>query len=222
MGSTLMSIPTRASAHFISIGKQLYSIASDREKYSAFLNDVYHHAPRQAIALLRPWTSKPSHMLKPYVAWVKYMYIYDIADQDHASLVESAAWVEVRGASNNRMRSMNRNKTNEVMRVYCKNGSDRPANLSIGLLKGDSIYQHYEPICLWTGVEPGSDILAHFMPRVSAYVTRDYKVNEMLHNQVEADAIWTQNIDEVDDVTGWNLTENPNTGQFSIERADAW
>ncbi|KAF8679970.1 hypothetical protein RHS04_04840 [Rhizoctonia solani] len=144
------------------------------------------------------------------------------AQADHNSLVECAGWVEIRDDINNGTSPMGRNNASGpgTMRAYCKNGSKRRADLSIGLLKGDSNYQHYEPICLWPGVE--SDIIAHFKPIVSAYVTRDYKVNEMIHRKVEADAIWTQNLDQIDDITGWNLTEDPITGKFSIERTSTW
>ncbi|CAE6363361.1 unnamed protein product [Rhizoctonia solani] len=140
------------------------------------------------------------------------------AQTDYEGLVKSAAWVEVRGASHNMSEYMGNEEANEATRIYCKNGSDKPANLSIGLLKGDSNYQHYEPIGLWTDVESRSDILAHFMPKVSAYVTCDYKVNEMLRSQVETKAIWTQNLNEVDDVTEWKLVEDHTTGHLSIER----
>jgi hypothetical protein len=44
------------------------------------------------------------------------------------------------------------------------------------------------------------------------------EVNEMLRSQVETKAIWTQNLNEVDDVTEWKLVEDHTTGHLSIER----
>ncbi|QRW18674.1 hypothetical protein RhiXN_00080 [Rhizoctonia solani] len=133
------------------------------------------------------------------------------AQADHNSLVECAGWVEIRDDINNGTSPMGRNNASGpgTMRAYCKNGSKRRADLSIGLLKGDRII----------------NIMSQYvygLVSISAYVTRDYKVNEMIHRKVEADAIWTQNLDQIDDITGWNLTEDPITGKFSIERTSTW
>lgn len=38
----------------------------------------------------------------------------------------------------------------------------------------------------------------------------------MLRGEVETDAIWSQNLNELDDVTGWNLIEDEESGQFAI------
>ena len=42
----------------------------------------------------------------------------------------------------------------------------------------------------------------------------------MLRGEVETDAIWEMNLNELDDVTGWNLIENEESGMFSIEPAN--
>ncbi|KAG8727782.1 hypothetical protein FRC11_012462, partial [Ceratobasidium sp. 423] len=62
-----------------------------------------------------------------------------------------------------------------------------------------------------------SETVARFTPKLSVYVTRNYKVNEVLRGEVETDAIWTQNLNEIDDVTSWNFVEHPSTGEFSVE-----
>lgn len=41
----------------------------------------------------------------------------------------------------------------------------------------------------------------------------------MLRGEVETDAIWECNLNEVDDVTGWDLLEDEESGEFSIEAA---
>ena len=40
---------------------------------------------------------------------------------------------------------------------------------------------------------------------------------EMLRGEVETDAIWRCNLNELDDVTGWNFIEDEATGAFFIE-----
>lgn len=44
--------------------------------------------------------------------------------------------------------------------------------------------------------------------------------SQMLRGEVETDAIWSQNLNELDDVTGWNLVEDEESGMFSMERAN--
>ncbi|CUA77327.1 hypothetical protein RSOLAG22IIIB_06656 [Rhizoctonia solani] len=65
-------------------------------------------------------------------------------------------------------------------------------------------------------VRAGSNVTAQFTPNLTAYVTRDYKATEMLRGEVETDAIWTRNLNELDDVTGWNFVEDDASGAFSI------
>lgn len=42
----------------------------------------------------------------------------------------------------------------------------------------------------------------------------------MLRGEIETDAIWECNLNELDDVTGWNFIENDESGQFSIDKAN--
>ncbi|KAF8751671.1 hypothetical protein RHS01_08249 [Rhizoctonia solani] len=158
---------------------------------------------------------------------------FGYAQTDWDNLVDSAAWVEVArevsrisGKAGHKRFGHNA-KGHATKKLVCKNNTDSRANLSIGMssdilfepllicLKdssgGDGINQRYEPTMLWTGV--GS------LPILSAYITRDYKATEMLRGEVETDAIWTVNLDQLDDVTGWNLVEDDVTGAFGIERA---
>lgn len=41
----------------------------------------------------------------------------------------------------------------------------------------------------------------------------------MIRGDVET-AIWSCNLNELGDVTGWNFTEDAASGEFSIERAN--
>lgn len=43
--------------------------------------------------------------------------------------------------------------------------------------------------------------------------------SEMLRGEVQTEAIWSMNLNLLDDVTGWNLTENEESGLFTIEPA---
>ncbi|KAG8736739.1 hypothetical protein FRC10_008981 [Ceratobasidium sp. 414] len=104
--------------------------------------------------------------------------------------------------------------------LVCKNNTDQRANLSIGFVKGDGIDQRFEPTLVWMGVGSKSNITAQFTPILTAYVTRDYQESQLLRGEVETDAIWTQNINEIDDVTGWNFTEDDSSGSFVIEPAN--
>jgi hypothetical protein len=41
----------------------------------------------------------------------------------------------------------------------------------------------------------------------------------LLRGEIETDPIWTQNLNELDDVTGWNFVEDDANGGFRIEKA---
>ncbi|KAF8597189.1 hypothetical protein BDV93DRAFT_513565 [Ceratobasidium sp. AG-I] len=41
----------------------------------------------------------------------------------------------------------------------------------------------------------------------------------MLRGEVETDAIWECNLNELDDVTGWNFVEDEESGAFTIQKA---
>ncbi|KAJ1299598.1 hypothetical protein OPQ81_012018 [Rhizoctonia solani] len=146
---------------------------------------------------------------------------FGYAQTDQDNLVDSAAWVEVQASDvisggPGQKRFGENSKGNGSKLLVCKNNTDGRANLSIGFVKGDGISQRYEPTLIWTGVGAGSNVTAQFTPNLTAYVTRDYKATEMLRGEVETDAIWTRNLNELDDVTGWNFVEDDASGAFSI------
>ncbi|KAF8597183.1 hypothetical protein BDV93DRAFT_527621 [Ceratobasidium sp. AG-I] len=150
---------------------------------------------------------------------------FGYAQTDQDNLVDSAAWVEVRSGDISSLtgeggkRFGKNSQASGTKLLVCKNNTRGRANLSIGFVKGEGIDQRYEPTLVWQGVGAGSNISAQFTPTLTAYVTRDYKASQMLRGEVETDAIWECNLNELDDVTGWNFVENEESGAFSIERA---
>jgi hypothetical protein len=42
----------------------------------------------------------------------------------------------------------------------------------------------------------------------------------LLRGEVETDEIWSRNLNELDDVTGWNFVEDDSNGGFSIVEAN--
>ncbi|ELU37148.1 hypothetical protein AG1IA_08822 [Rhizoctonia solani AG-1 IA] len=64
--------------------------------------------------------------------------------------------------------------------------------------------------------DPGASITAQFKPKLSAYITREYQATEMLRGEVVTDEIWSQNLDELDNITGWYLMEDRDNGTFAI------
>ncbi|KAF8600684.1 hypothetical protein BDV93DRAFT_525268 [Ceratobasidium sp. AG-I] len=159
-----------------------------------------------------------------YVSRLAFGY----AQTDRDNLVDSAAWTEVKsgditsitGGPDGKRFGAN-SKGSGTKLLVCKNNTENRANLSIGFVKGDGINQRYEPTLVWTGVGAKSNISAKFTPTLTAYITRDYKTSQMLRGEVETDAIWEMNLNQLDDVTGWNLIENEESGMFSIEPANS-
>ncbi|KAG9085642.1 hypothetical protein FRC06_003526 [Ceratobasidium sp. 370] len=149
------------------------------------------------------------------------------ARNDDNNLVDSAAWVEVMsgdmssitgGPGQKRFGPTTKREGTKLL--VCKNNTNERANLSIGFVKGNDINQRFEPTLVWTGVGSKSNITVQFTPILTAYVTRDYQASQLLRGEVETDKIWSQNLNELDDVTGWNFVEDDTSGAFSIEKAN--
>ncbi|KAB5592337.1 hypothetical protein CTheo_4218 [Ceratobasidium theobromae] len=151
---------------------------------------------------------------------------FGYAQTDSDNLVDSAAWVEVKSGDISSIsggpgqkRFGDNAKGSGTKLLVCQNNTHSRANLSLGLVKGDGINQRYEPVLIWTGVGSKSNIATQFTPILTAYVTREYRATEMLRGEVETDAIWSCNLNELEDVTGWNFMEDETSGAFIIEQA---
>lgn len=69
------------------------------------------------------------------------------------------------------------------------------------------------------GTTKVSPVTHHFLPALTQ-PQPSKPASQMLRGEVETDAIWTCNLNELDDVTGWNFVENEESGAFSIEKAN--
>ncbi|KAF8600654.1 hypothetical protein BDV93DRAFT_608556 [Ceratobasidium sp. AG-I] len=100
-----------------------------------------------------------------------------------------------------------------------KNTTETRANLTFGVVHGDGDRQTFEPIHVWTGIGTKSTVTTHFTPTVAVHVARNYKESQKLSEEFETDPIWEFNIEQFRGETGWNLIENKDTGDVSIQRA---
>ncbi|QRV84654.1 hypothetical protein RhiJN_26719 [Ceratobasidium sp. AG-Ba] len=170
---------------------------------------------------------------------------FGYAQLDDANAVDAAAWVEVKSGdmtsikgNNGEKRFGGVSKRENTRLLVCKNNTNQRAHLSIGFVKGDGIDQRFDPVLLWTGVGAKSNVTAQFTPRLSAYVTRDYQgkwcifstgcnpnhsvllpESQFLRGEVETEAIWTMDLNTLDDLSSWNFVENPESGSFEIKAA---
>ncbi|KAB5588049.1 hypothetical protein CTheo_8508 [Ceratobasidium theobromae] len=152
-----------------------------------------------------------------YVARLAFGY----AQIDQDNLVDSAAWVEVQSGNVSSITGTPGNKRfggvakgSNTKLLVCKNNTVERADLSIGFVKGDGIHQRYEPALVWTRVGSKSNI--------SRALTHSIRVaTEILRGEIETDAIWTCDLNQLDDVTGWNFYEDGASGAFVIEQADS-
>ncbi|KAG8701179.1 hypothetical protein FRC09_005516 [Ceratobasidium sp. 395] len=157
---------------------------------------------------------------------------------DRDNLVASSSWTEIH--SEDTQGGANRG-------VVCENNSSDRADLAsvdewaIGFIRGDGTDQKFEPTLVCTGVNADSKVTTQFTPVLQAYVTQDYQgiypplsplyvhsklaptpillVSQLLRGEFETEKIWEQNVNELDDVTGWNFDEDEASGQFSITPA---
>ncbi|KAG8708891.1 hypothetical protein FRC08_018658 [Ceratobasidium sp. 394] len=152
------------------------------------------------------------------------------AQSEDDSLVAPSIWIEVKNGDHTSITGEDgeRHFTHVSHRdssktVTCANSSDSPTDLTLGLVKNSGINTRFEPIFLWKSVGRGINIGAQFAPILMAYATREQDANEFLRiaGAVNAEPIWSQNLDELDRVTGWNFMEDEGCGQFIIEPAES-
>ena len=56
-----------------------------------------------------------------------------------------------------------------------KNRTNDRTSVGIGFVKGDGIFQRYEPSLLWTGVGANNNVSVQLTPVLNAYVTSGYQ-----------------------------------------------
>ncbi|KAG9119931.1 hypothetical protein FRC07_004813, partial [Ceratobasidium sp. 392] len=139
------------------------------------------------------------------------------AQSEDDGVVAPSIWMEVNNGDHTSITGEDDEKhfahvshRDNTKNVTCANSSDSPTDLSLGLIKNSGISTRFEPIFLWTSVGRGTNVSAQFTPILTAYVTREQDANEFLRmaGQIRPDPIWTQNLDELDRVTGWNFMED--------------
>ncbi|KAG9081170.1 hypothetical protein FRC06_005755 [Ceratobasidium sp. 370] len=163
-----------------------------------------------------------------YKATLRYTsrLAFGCVETDYGNIVDSSAWAEVKSGFTSdiseeyfgRLKESGR-KWEKSQHLICKNSTRRRANLSVGFVRGDGINQRYTPSLVWKGIGAGCHASIQFTPVLNAYVTQAYQASEMLPYETEVDPIWSCNLDELDDVTGWNFTEDNYTGAFFLEPA---
>ncbi|KAG8741417.1 hypothetical protein FRC12_015683 [Ceratobasidium sp. 428] len=149
-------------------------------------------------------------------------------EADYENIVDSPAWVEVKHGFTSdiseeyfgRFKETGR-KWEQSSHLICKNSTKRRANLSVGFVRGDGIEQRYTPVMVWKKIGSGCAVSIEFTPILNAYVTRAYKTSELLPCETEVDPIWSCNLNELDEVTGWSFVEDDYTGAFFLEPARA-
>ncbi|QRV85490.1 hypothetical protein RhiJN_27564 [Ceratobasidium sp. AG-Ba] len=153
---------------------------------------------------------------------------FGYSQTDDDNMVDSAAWIEVQSGDVATLKNVDGGKqfTGVINRegskqIVCKNSTNQRVNFSIGFVKGNDFDQRFDPALLWTGVGAGASISTQFTPVVSAYVTSGYRESQYLRGEVETDAIWTQDINLLDDVTSWYFKEDGESGEFLLQQANS-
>ncbi|KAG8793515.1 hypothetical protein FRC12_002475 [Ceratobasidium sp. 428] len=168
-------------------------------------------------------------------------------ETQESNLIEPSAWIDVQfgdvavisGGLDSQCFGEVTHRTNND-HIICKNRSSVRVDLSLGLVRGEGVNERFEPVHFWDNVgyvvaipvtpspfvkpfslyRKGSNVTANsFTPILTAYVTNDHKGAEYLRGEANADAIWSQNLDELDDITEWNFVEDPESGVYSITEA---
>ncbi|KAG9096237.1 hypothetical protein FS749_008868 [Ceratobasidium sp. UAMH 11750] len=163
-------------------------------------------------------------------ATVRYVnrLAFGYTETEDNDLVDPSAWVDVQsgdvavitGDTDSQYFGEVSHRTNND-HIICKNRSSARVDLSLGFVAGDKVNERFQPTFFWPDVGSGSNVTAEFTPILKAYVTGEYQESQYLRGEVDTDAIWSQDLDELDDVTGWNFVEDPETGVFTIEQAES-
>ncbi|KAG9119930.1 hypothetical protein FRC07_004812 [Ceratobasidium sp. 392] len=99
--------------------------------------------------------------------------------------------------------------------VTCENKSGSPVDLNLGLVKGEGVNERFEATLLWKDLQRGTSATTKFIPLLQAYVDLHHKDDKILHEKIESEPIWTQNLNEIGDVTAWTLVED--SGGYRLE-----
>jgi len=157
-----------------------------------------------------------------YVARLAFGY----TQIDRDNLTEASSWEECYSGQSTTLIDVTGGKTfTPAVRsgngrlLTCGNNTSSRSNIGIGFVRGDGPDQRYEPALSWTNVGSKSNITAQFTPTLTAYVTREYQATELIRGEVETLGIWTRDLNQLDDVTGWNLTVDGASGSYSLEPA---
>ena len=62
-----------------------------------------------------------------------------------------------------------------------------------------------------------SSVVAKFTPTLRAYVTSQYKKNELIEGEVQGDKIWEKNLATLADDTDWKLEYDGGSGRWSLK-----
>ncbi|KAG9084526.1 hypothetical protein FRC06_004048, partial [Ceratobasidium sp. 370] len=162
-------------------------------------------------------------------ATVRYVdrLAFGYTETEDNNVVDPSAWVDVQigdialitGGPDGQYFGEVTHRTNND-HIVCKNRSGARVDLSLGFVLGDGANERFQPTLLWDNVGTGSSVTAEFTSILKAYVTSDYKESEYLRGEVDTHAIWSQNLDDLDDVTDWNVVEDPETGVLTVEQAE--
>jgi hypothetical protein len=97
------------------------------------------------------------------------------------------------------------------------NNTEAVQDIAVGFMtKGDLMPK---PALYFNEVGDGSHVTAKFTPVLRAYITSDYQETAIIRGAIDTPAIWSQDLAALSESTIWNLTRDPATGHYTIERA---
>ncbi|KAG2113837.1 uncharacterized protein F5147DRAFT_770482 [Suillus discolor] len=75
------------------------------------------------------------------------------------------------------------------------------------------------PVFYLSDIGDSSRVTAKFTPVLRVYITSDYEETDIVQDQVDTPAMWTQDLTTLAQSTTLNLARDPNTGRYSIDHA---
>ncbi|KIJ48188.1 hypothetical protein M422DRAFT_247960 [Sphaerobolus stellatus SS14] len=100
--------------------------------------------------------------------------------------------------------------------IVAVNETKEKIDIGVGFALSDS---EAKTALVWSDVGVGLNVTAQFTPTLRAYITADYKEDEILRGAIQSPLLWEKNLAELHESTKLKVIQDPATGSYTINYA---
>jgi hypothetical protein len=94
------------------------------------------------------------------------------------------------------------------------NGTSQNVDVALGFAQNPG--QPLTPALYWNALSPAASTQAQFSPVLRAYITDQYRDQQLIRGEIPSSLLFEQDLSTLDDRTNWVLSYDANTGAFAI------